>query len=147
MKITICGSTAFISEMESLAKSLGDMGHEVQFPPVHFEDNSGKLWHTKDYYKFKKTEPFNDEDFKKTHAQRIRDHFDKVAWSEAVLVADYDKNNLPNYIGPNTLMEMGLAFHLGKKIYLLQPIPNLQWKEEIVGLGPIVISGDLGLIV
>lgn len=143
MKITICGSTAFINEMEAVAKQLENLGHDAQFPPVKFVDGGGKEWHTEDYYKFKKTEPFNNPEFLKNHSQRIHDHFDKVVWSEAILVTNYDKNGVANYIGPNTLMEMGLAFHLGKKIYLLNPIPDTPWKEEILGMAPLVISGDL----
>ena len=118
MKITICGSTAFILEMETLGKTLTSLGHQVKHPPVEFVDDSGKKWHTLDYYAFKKTELFNDPEFVKNHTQRIRDHFDCVQWSDVVLIANYDKNGIGNYIGPNTLMEMGVAFYLNKKIYL-----------------------------
>jgi hypothetical protein len=143
MKITICGSTAFILEMEAVAKQLENLGHAAKFPPVKFTDGDGKEWHTLDYYKFKKSEPFNNPDFLRNHTQRIRDHFELVQWSDAVLITNYDKNNIKHYIGPNTLMEMGLAFHLGKKIYLLNPVPELAWKEEILGLRSIVIHGQL----
>jgi len=67
----------------------------------------------------------------------------KVAWSDAVLVINYDKNGIKGYIGGNTLMEIGLAFFLKKKIYLLNKIPELSYKEEILGVKPIIISGDL----
>lgn len=147
MKITICGSTAFILEMEAVKKQLEQLGHEVEMPPVKFTDGSGKEWHTLDYYKFKKTESsLKDPEFLKNHTQRIVDHFNKVEWSDVILVTNYDKNDIKNYIGPNTLMEMGLAFHLGKKIYLLNPIPDTAWKEEVVGLRPVVINGNLNLI-
>ena len=73
-------------------------------------------------------------------------HFEKVAWAEAVLILNYDKNNIKNYIGPNTLIEMALALYLGKKIFLLNPIPEMNYKEEILGVMPIVINGDLRLI-
>ena len=45
MKITLCGSTAFILEMEAVAKQLEKLGYEVQFPPVTFTDGDGKEWH------------------------------------------------------------------------------------------------------
>ena len=143
MKITICGSTAFINEMAEVAEQLKKLGHEVEFPPVKFVDGGGKEWTTVDYYKFKKTEPFNDPEFLNNHTQRIRDHFDKVQWADVILVTNYDKNGTANYIGPNTLMEMGLAFHLNKKIYLLNPIPDTPWKEEMLGMRPIVINENL----
>jgi hypothetical protein len=142
MKITICGSTAFIDEMEVVSKQLEALGHEVKLPPVKVINSDGKEFHTRDYYKLKKTMP-KDESFWLEHTQRIKNHFNKVEWSEAILVTNYDKNGVANYIGPNTLMEMGLAFHLNKKIYLLNPIPDTPWKEEILGMRPIVINNDL----
>jgi hypothetical protein len=147
MKITICGSTAFILEMEQVLKKLQKLGHEVEMPPVKFVDGDGKKWHTLDYYKFKKSEPFNNPEFLNNHTQRIQDHFDLVEWSDAVLITNYDKNGIANYIGPNTLMEMGLAFHLGKKIYLLNPVPDTAWKEEVLGLRPVIINNNLSAIV
>ena len=34
MKITLCGSCAFVYDMEAMAVTLTSMGHEVQYPPV-----------------------------------------------------------------------------------------------------------------
>ena len=77
----------------------------------------------------------------------MRKHFDKVAWSDAILVLNYDKNKIEGYVGANTLMEMGLALHLNKRIYLLNPMPEISYKEEILGMKPIIINGDLSKIV
>lgn len=116
MKVTICGSTAFILEMESVAKELEKPGREVKFPPVTFTDSDGKQWHTLDYYKFKKDDAsLKTASFLNNHTQRIQDHFDCVEWSDVILVLNYGKNNIANYIGLNTLIEMGLAFYLKKK--------------------------------
>jgi hypothetical protein len=76
----------------------------------------------------------------------MKNHFVKVEWSDVILVLNYDKNNIPNYIWPNTFLEMGLAFHLDKKIYLLNPIPELWYKEELIGMFPTIIDGDLSKI-
>jgi hypothetical protein len=43
-------------------------------------------------------------------------------------------------------MEMGLAFFLRKKIYLLHEIPKLPYKEEILGVKPIILDNDLSKI-
>jgi len=146
MKITICGSAAFVNEMEAVAGQLKNLGHEVKGMPAKFVDADGREWLTVDYDKFKKSLPFDKPEFLNNHHQRIREHFNKVAWSEAILVTNYDKNGVANYIGPNTLMEMGLAFYLGKKIYLLNPVPDTPWKEEVLGIQPIIINGDLQLL-
>ena len=76
----------------------------------------------------------------------MKRHFEKVAWADAILVSNHDKNGVPGYIEANTLLEMGLAFHLGKPIYLLNGIPEMAYKEEILGMTPIVINGNLSLI-
>jgi hypothetical protein len=72
----------------------------------------------------------------------MKNHFVKVERADAVLVLNYDKNNIPNYIWPNTFLEIGLAFHLDKKIYLLNPIPEIWYKEEILGMFTTVIDWD-----
>ncbi len=66
--------------------------------------------------------------------------------SPPVMVPDKDKNGIKNYIGANTLLEMGLAFHLNKKIFLLNPVPEISYKEEILGMKPIVLNGNVELI-
>lgn len=57
-----------------------------------------------------------------------------------------DKHGQKNYIGGATFLEMFKAFDLGKRIYLLNPIPDGMLTDEIIGLQPIVINGDLSLI-
>jgi hypothetical protein len=63
------------------------------------------------------------------------------------LILNYEKNGVANYIGGNTLMEMGLACWLNKPIYLMNPVPaDLSYSEEIRGMRPIVIDSDLSLL-
>ena len=81
-----------------------------------------------------------------TGKQKLLQHFNKVVWADAILVLNYDKNGVKNYIGGNTLMEMGLAFFLKKKIYLLNQIPELSYKEEVLGMRPIILGGDFSKI-
>ncbi len=147
MTITLCGSIAVIDEMYRLKTELEGLGHKVLLPPNEVPGENGELIPSSEYYSQKKSLQKNDDAWIwQNHSQRIVAHFDKVSKSDVILVANYDKNGIKNYIGPNTLMEMGLAFYLQKKIYLLNPIPELAWKEEIIGLKPIVINGNLKLL-
>lgn len=41
---------------------------------------------------------------------------------------------------------MGVALYLEKKIFMLNPVPDVPWKEEILGIQPVVLYGDLGQI-
>jgi uncharacterized protein YccT (UPF0319 family) len=149
MKITLCGSIAFIDEMDAVRKELETMGHEVQMPPLEIVDDTGKTVSVKEHYVFRKSIVDGSaaaEDYEwvwKKRANAMRNHFDKVAWADATLVCNYDKNDITGYVGANTLMEMGLAFHLKQPIYLLNSIPEISYKEEILGMWPIVIDGDL----
>jgi hypothetical protein len=80
-------------------------------------------------------------------SQAMRDHLDKIAQAQAILVINDDKNGFKGYIGAGVLIEMGLAFYLYKPIYLLNPpdskLPSL---VEIKALNPTVINGNLSLI-
>lgn len=148
MKITLCGSIAFINEMDTLRQQLEPLGHEVKMPPMIKEGPNGTTISASEYYAHKKEAFSNPQHWIwKLHDRAIRTHFQKVEWADAVLIANYDKNNIVGYIGPNTLMEMGLAFHFNKKIYLLNPIPEISYKEEIIGMKPEVLKNGLGSII
>jgi hypothetical protein len=77
----------------------------------------------------------------------IRYHYNEILKNDAILVLNFDKNGIKNYIGGNTLIEMGQAYVNNKKIFLLNPVPDMQYKDEIVAVEPIVINGNLKLIV
>ncbi len=143
MRITICGSIAFYDEMLLVQKELAVLGHEVKVPPPMRTGKSGEALSSKDYYIIRHSAKPEDTWVWDEKKRGIMQHFEKVAWSEVILVLNYDKNGIKNYIGPNTLMEMGLALWLNKKIFLLNSIPEMSYLEEICGMKPIVIEGDL----
>jgi hypothetical protein len=143
MKITLCGSIAFQDKIILLKENLEKMGHKIEIWPTKIKNHRGELISIEEYYRLRKTAPDNEQWIWDKKAELIMEHFDKISWADAILVTNYDKNDIKGYIGGNTLMEMGLAFFLKKKIYLLNQVPELSYKEEILGLKPIVISGDL----
>jgi hypothetical protein len=143
MKITICGSIAFQDEILSVKERLERLGHEVKIWPLKVKGEKGQLISVKEYYKIRRAANNDEKWVWDRKAEAVMEHFDKVAWSDAILVANYDKNDVKGYIGGNTLMEMGLAFFLKKKIYLLNEVPELPYKEEILGVKPIILNGDL----
>jgi hypothetical protein len=147
MNITICGSIAFHAEMDEAKKELEALGHEVKLPPYEVKDENGVMIPVKEYYAKRKASNIDAGWIWERKAEAIKWHFDKVAWSDAILVLNYDKNDITNYIGPNTFLEVGLAFYLGKKIFFLRDIPEMSSKEEYLAMGPIVIHGDLKKIV
>lgn len=146
MKITICGSIAFINEMVEAQKCLEELEHEVKLPPTEVMNDSGKMMPVKEYYTLRKSTTDDDSWIWDRKEEAMRNHFDKVVWSDVILVLNHDKNNINGYVGANTLLEMGLAFHHNKKIYLLKSIPEISYKEEILGMRPIVINSNLAEI-
>ena len=76
----------------------------------------------------------------------IREHFRKIEDSDAILVLNFEKKGMPGYIGGNTFLEMGLAFWLGKKIYLLHSVPPMDYLTEMEAMQPTILHGDLSQI-
>jgi hypothetical protein len=71
-------------------------------------------------------------------------HFDRVEQGDVCLVVNDDKNGVKNYIGGNVLMEMTLAYRKHLPIVILNEIPeDVSYAEEIIGMAPIVLHGDL----
>ena len=79
----------------------------------------------------------------KNNCDAIHEFWHMMQGADAVLAANFDKNGIKNYIGGNTLMEIGFAHVLNQKIFLLNPIPDIPfYKTEIEAVKPIVINGD-----
>ena len=72
--------------------------------------------------------------------------FSKISGCDAILVMNLPKNGVEGYIGTATLMEMGIAYFLGKKIYLLNKTPTpaeARWAHEVRIIQPTVLNNDL----
>jgi hypothetical protein len=77
----------------------------------------------------------------------IKDHYEKIDWADAVLIINHEKRGVAGYVGGNTLMEIGVAFYQKKPIYILNPVSSdLSYKQEIMGMKPIFLDGDLSKI-
>lgn len=137
--ITICSSANFYRQAVELAEQLEAMGYEVIIP-----SNAREMQRNNDYeVSHYKTWFADAKDYHKK-AAFMRGHFDEVAKADAVLVINNEKHGVPNYIGGNVLMEMGLAFYLKKPIFLFNEVPaESPFLEEIKGFMPVELHGDL----
>lgn len=153
MKITICGSMTFYKEMEKIHEQLCKNGHEVKIPLLRIGTNeegaNGKISIRALIEQNGNIDAFpQDHPIWKEKSNAIDDHFAKVMWSDAILVANYSKHRIDGYIGGNTLMEMAVARFLKKKIFILLPVSSkLPYKEEILGMRSIIIQKNLSLII
>jgi len=138
MTIAICGSMKFHQEMRDTKKALEEVGHTVYVPKsIELMDQIGYVHPTIDEARIQS----------KIEHDFIREHFRKIEKSDAILILNYDKKGIKHYVGGNTFLEMGLAFWLGKKIYLLNPIPDMDYLTEMYAMQPVVLDGDLAKIV
>lgn len=144
MKIVICGSIKFTYEINDLKKTLESNGHEVTIPGTSEKILSGEI----DYDEFMaKKEKEGDNSVRKAAKEDlIKRYYRLIAKSDALLIANYDKNGIECYIGGNTLIEMAFAHILDKKIFLLKPIPEMGYSDEIKAMEPININGNLSEI-
>jgi hypothetical protein len=83
----------------------------------------------------------------KLHQDAIREFWNLMQGGDAILVYNCDKHGIKNYIGGNTLIEIGFAHVLNQKIFLYNPIPEISYyKTEIEAVKPVIINQDLSLV-
>lgn len=137
--ITICSSAAFYKQDIEIMDKLRKMGYQVKLPftaLIMKRKNDFDVSHYKTWFQ-------NSKNYVRK-ALLIRRHFDKIVKSDAVLIVNFTKNGQAGYIGGNALMEMGIAFHFKKPIFIYNKISDSSpHKEEILGMLPIFINQDL----
>lgn len=136
MRIGIVGSMQFTEKMLEVRDELIKLGHEAFVTDLHIA-LVGKT--DKEKEKIKLHQKFN--------MDAIREFWKAMQGADAILVLNYDKSEIKNYIGGNTLMEIGFAHVLNQKIFLMNPIPEISYyKTEIEAVKPVIIHGNLSLI-
>jgi len=139
MTITIVGSSSFAKEMVEYRDKLVKLGHTVNLHEHYVAFAEGKMQSLLDR-------------MGKEHANVKKEygyilyHYNEIVNSDAILVLNFDKNGINNYVGGNTLMELGFDYVHGKKIFMLNPIPDMQYRAEIEAVEPIIRNGDINLI-
>ena len=139
MKIMIVGSMTFAKYMVDIKQKLEQLGHVVTMPcDTEFHVENEEIIDNLE------------EDFKHlTENDILRKCFKLVAQSDAILILNKPKYGVSGYIGTSTLMETGLAYYLGKKIFILHDVPSSEecrWAHEIKVMQPIIINEDLSLV-
>lgn len=127
MKIAIVGSIKTYPKILDVKKTLEKLGHSIVFYPVPFKSELTKKIKPSD--KLKTMQRFN-----RTLPQ-----------ADALLVMNLSQQGKPNHIGSNTLMEIGAAFYLGKKIFLYNPAPQF-FQDEAHAIGARVLHQNTKVI-
>ena len=136
MKIGVIGSMQFTDKMIKVRDKLQELGHDAFITDLH-KSMIGKT--DDEIEKIKLHQKYN--------MDAIREFWRMMQGADAVLVLNLDKNGIKNYVGGNTLMEIGFAHVLNQKVFMLNPIPEMPYcKTEIEAVKPIILNGDFSKI-
>lgn len=119
----------FIERIKEVAKDLSEAGISSYYPMEQERD-------------LLRSE-IGEEAFSIEKGGYIRAHLLKIEKSDKVLVANYSKNGIDGYIGPNSLIELAFGYALGKELYLLNEPGEQSCKPEILGMQPIILNGEI----
>lgn len=133
MKIGVAGSMQYTEKMIEICDQLRALGHEV-FMSKFADAYVGKTDDEKEVIKLEH----------KNNYDAIREFWKPMQGADALVVANYDKHGIKNYIGGNAFLEMGFAHVLDQDLYLMNPIPDMPYYgTELVAMRPVVLNGDL----
>ncbi len=135
MKILIVCSTCFYDKISFIKDELEKEGYSMMMPNGYYEEISNNY------------DNLSDDEYVELFNKFYHDSRVKIESVDAILVLNYTKikNNqeLKNYIGASTFLEMYEAFMQNKKIYILNGYPDSMLYDEIKGFNPIILNGDL----
>jgi len=119
-------------QMVEIRDLLQQKGHQAVIPRNTEQYALGKL-SAEDHHESTKN---------KIEHDLIRDYYLAIKEADAVVVANYDKGDIKNYVGGNSFLEAGFAHVLNKKLYFANEIPNMIYSDELKVFQPVIINGD-----
>jgi hypothetical protein len=125
-RVVISGSMTFYGEMVKVARCLDSSAVKVITPDA--EDHLPSQITLEQFEEFKREAAF-------AHLRRIRD-----PRTFGVLALNFDKYDIPDYIGPSTFAEIAVAAASGKRIYLIGDYPSV-YAEELAYWGAVRLYG------
>lgn len=142
MKIAICASLDFVPKIKDLSDRLIKLGHRVTIPQTAEMILNGEVT----FDQIMKEKGNGEISNRAIKQGSFKYYFEKIKEVDAILVLNFDKKGIKNYIGGNVFLEMGFAHVLDKKIFLLNALPDIFYKDEIEVMQPIILNGDLDKI-
>lgn len=140
MRITVCGSVKFAPKIVEVYNELKRLGHEPMMHEDMFGIADGTAKELIDGISMDHSEVKRKYNF-------IKWWYNCITSGDAIVVCNFDKNGIKNYIGGNTLMEIGFAYVNNKKVFLLNSIPEeVPYVDEIKAMVDKVLNNDLSLI-
>ena len=135
MKILVCCSKHFYSQIKEVSEVLELSGHEISFPNSY-----------DDPFMEEKLKEMSAEEHVEWKAMMMRKDESNIEPQDAILVLNFEKKGIPNYIGGATFLEIYTAWKMDKKIFFHNPLPRCSFTDELKGINPMIINGDLEMI-
>lgn len=133
MKIGIIGSMQFSERMLAVAEELRRLGHQPVVS-LFVQTMVGKNDEEKERLKIAQK---HDENAMKRDIEHLSD-------VDAILMLNLEKNGVPNYVGGNAFLELGVAYLQGKKLFFTNPLPDTPvFRTELEAFHPVILNGDL----
>ena len=138
MRVFIAGSMSFAKEILDVEARLRRLGFQAHCAPDTYDC-------------FKNPHLKLNEDL--DHCEEtdiIRTCMNIQKKCDAILLLNYSKDGIDGYIGSNCLIELGLAYYLRQRIFLLHapPPPELaRYHVEVMHMKPIILNGNLDGVV
>jgi len=137
MKIVICGSMKFSKEMLKIKENLNCLGFKNVVVPHNAEKYAADELGEETRHESTKN---------KIEKDLIRAYYNEIVSADAVIIANYSKNGVANYIGGNSFLEAAFAHVLNKKLYFLFDVPEMIYSDELRALQAVILDGDLAKI-
>lgn len=126
--VCICGSMTFIEEMETVGRSLSDLGYQVTTPSRDERDSDWDSLSARDQISLKR--------------ELVEDYLAHIKGSDVVLLANFAKGEVEGYVGANTLMEASFAKALGIPVAVLFDPGTQACQLEIRSITDCQLDGD-----
>ncbi|MBU1129508.1 MAG: hypothetical protein KJ949_02670 [Nanoarchaeota archaeon] len=135
MKIFVCCSKHFYSSAKPFLEELEKKGHKITLPNSY-----------EDPFKEEKMKKKSVEEHRKWKSEKLKEQVKKIKNNSAILVLNFEKKGIKNYIGGATFLEIYEAWKMKKKIFLFNHLPNCSFTDELKAINPIILNGDLSKI-
>jgi hypothetical protein len=109
-RLVLCGSMTFFGYMRRIRDELSEFDIEVALPDA--EDD---------------VDHYDERQFEMFRRQVVQRHIGRVRSQRTIgiLVTNFDKHGIADYIGPSTFAEIATAAATNKRIFVLQDFPDV----------------------
>eukprot|EP00798_Chlamydomonas_sp_ICE-L_P026341 gene26341-17438_t len=146
MKILLINSETFLKEMNVIKEQLEVHGHSTvslfDAPEEVIEPDAQTLTDKE----MRAGKVYKDADKREAGTSDKLKAFGAICDCDAVLALNFQKNQVPGYLGAGMIMELAMAYTQQKPIFVLNSLPSPEshrWVREVNQLQPHSLLGEI----